>query len=49
MLLELNVEGMRGEIIAASPIALQFGCKRVLPNELIPTYGHSLSHRHSVC
>ena len=39
-LLELNVEGTRGEIVAASPIALQSRCQRV-PNEPIPTYGHS--------
>jgi len=39
-LLELNVEGTRGEIFASSPIALQSRCKRV-PNEPIPTYGHS--------
>jgi len=39
-LLELNVEGTRGEIFAASPMALQSRCKRV-PNEPIPTYGHS--------
>jgi len=35
-----QVEGTRGEIFAASPIAFQFRFKRV-PNEPIPTYGHS--------
>jgi len=46
MLLELNVEGTRGQIFAASPIALPFLCKRV-PNEPIPTYGHSWPQRQS--
>ena len=41
-----QVEGMRGEIFAASPIALQSRCKRV-PNESIPTYGHSWPQRQS--
>jgi len=36
-LLELKVEGTRGQI-----------CKRV-PNERIPTYGHSWLQRQSVC
>ena len=36
----VQVEGMRGEVFAVSPIALQSRCKRV-PNEPIPTYGHS--------
>jgi len=31
---------MRGEVFAASPIALHFQCKRI-PFEPIPTYGHS--------
>jgi len=35
-----QVEGTRGVVFAASPIALQSRCKRV-PNEPIPTYGHS--------
>ena len=35
-----QVEGTHGVVFAASPIALQSQCKRV-PNELIPTYGHS--------
>jgi len=35
-----QVEGTRGEVFAASPIALQSRCKRVA-NEPIPTYGHS--------
>ena len=35
-----QVEETRGEVFAVSPIALQFRCKRV-PNEPIPTYGHS--------
>jgi len=34
------VEGTRGEIFAASPIALQSRRKGV-PNEPIPMYGHS--------
>ena len=42
-----HVEGTRGEIFAASPIALQSGCKCV-PNEPIPTYGHSWLQRQSV-
>jgi len=33
-----QVEGMRGEIFAASPIALHSQCKGV-PNGPIPTYG----------
>jgi len=36
----VQVDGTRGEVFAASPIALQSQCKRV-PNEPIPTYGHS--------
>ena len=47
-LLELNVEGTRGDISAASPIAWQSRCKRV-PNEPIPTYGHSWPQCQSVC
>jgi len=35
-----QVEGTRGVVFAASPIALQSRCKRV-PNEHIPMYGHS--------
>ena len=35
-----QVEGSWGEVLAASPIALQFRWKLV-PNEPIPTYGHS--------
>jgi len=35
-----QVEGTQGEVFAASPIAVQSQCKRV-PNEPIPTYGHS--------
>jgi len=35
-----QVEGMQGEIFAASPIASQSRCNRV-PNEPIPMYGHS--------
>jgi hypothetical protein len=35
-----HVEGTRGEVFSASPIVLQSRCKRV-PNERIPTYGHS--------
>ena len=46
-LLDLNVEGTRGEISAASPIALQSRCWRV-PNEPIPTYGHSWPQRQTV-
>jgi hypothetical protein len=34
-----QVEGTRGVVFAASPIALQSRCKRV-PNEPIPMYGH---------
>ena len=34
------VEGTHGVVFAASPIALQFRCKRV-PNEPIPRYGYS--------
>jgi len=45
--LELHVEGTRGEIFAASPIALQSQGKRV-PNEPIPTYGHSWPQLQSV-
>jgi hypothetical protein len=41
-----QIEGTRGEIFAASPIALQYRCKRV-PNEHIPTYGHSWPQGHS--
>ena len=40
-------EGTRGEIFAASPIALQSQCKHV-PNESIPTYGHSWPQRQRV-
>jgi len=47
-LLDPNVEATRGEIFAASPVALQSRCKRV-PNEPIPTYGHSWPQRQSVC
>jgi len=35
-----QVEGMRGVVFAASPIALQSRCKLV-PSEPIPMYGHS--------
>jgi len=35
-----QVEGIRGEILAESPIALQSRCKRA-PNEPMLTYGHS--------
>jgi len=47
-ILELNIEGTRGQIFAASPVALQSRSKRV-PNEPIPTYGHSWPQRQSVC
>jgi len=47
-LLELNVEGTRGEIFTESLIAFQSRCKRV-PNEPIPMYGHSWPQRQSVC
>jgi len=47
-LLELNVEGTRGEIFAASPIAMQSRCKHV-PNEPIQTYSHSWPQCQSVC
>jgi hypothetical protein len=43
----VQVEGTRGEIFAASPIALQSRCKRV-PNEPIPMYVHSWPQRQSV-
>jgi hypothetical protein len=43
-----QVEGTQGEIVAMSPIALQSRCMRV-PNESIPTYGHSWPERLSVC
>jgi len=43
-----QVEGMRGEIFAMSPIALQSRCMHV-PTEPIPTYGHSWPQRQSVC
>jgi len=39
---------MRGEIFAASPIVLQSRCQRV-PNEPIPTYGHSWPQHQIVC
>jgi len=42
-----QVEGTRGAIFAASPMALQSRCKRV-PNEPIPTYGHSWPQRQGV-
>jgi len=35
-----QVGGMRGEVFAASPMALQSWCK-CMPNEPSPTYGHS--------
>ena len=46
--LEINVEANRGQIFAASPIALQSRFKRV-PNEPILTYGHCCPQRQSVC
>jgi len=42
-----QVEETRGEIFAASLIALESQCKNV-PNEPIPTYGHSWLQHHSV-
>jgi hypothetical protein len=36
----MQVEGIRGEILAGSTISLQFQWMRI-PNEPIPTYGHS--------
>ena len=42
-----QVDGMRGEIFAASPIALQSQCKRG-PNKPIPTYGHSWPQHQNV-
>jgi hypothetical protein len=41
-------EGTRGEIVATSPIALESRCMCV-PNEPIPTYGHSLPQLQTVC
>ena len=40
MALCAQVEGTRADVFAVSPIALQSRCKR-MPNEPIPTYGHS--------
>ena len=39
-----QVEGMQGEVLAASPIVLQSWCKLV-PSEPISTYGHSWPQR----
>ena len=47
-LVDLDVEGTRGEIIAASPIPLQSRFKHV-SNEPIPTYGPSWPQRQTVC
>jgi hypothetical protein len=41
-----KVEGMPGEIFAASPIAFQSHCNSI-PHEHIPTYAHSWPQRHS--
>ena len=42
-----QVEGMQGEIISTSHIALE--CRRNgVPNEPIPTYGHSWPQRQTV-
>jgi hypothetical protein len=39
------LQGTRGVVFAASPIALQSGCKRE-PNETIPTYDLKVNLQH---
>ena len=42
-----QVEGTRGDIFPASPVALQSRCKWV-PNAPIPMYGHSWPYHQSL-
>jgi len=46
--LKFNAEGMLGEFVAASLLALQSRCKQV-PNETVPMYSHCWPRRQPEC